>query len=185
MEAAEVKMEGALKIAKCGMVKLPEFKGGWKGLKSLQLVGNPALTSISGIEALPDLAVLEITSEMVDPGGGGRKKVPRVSHDSLKTLFSAPPPAAGLKSVSTLTIEHAALQTISGIESFTNVSSVVLRSLPIGTLDGMETLTLLHKADLSGSKMTNLAALAGLPNLVYLKLSGCEGLEIKPPHTVM
>lgn len=185
IEAPEVNMEDAFKIAKCGMVKLPEFRGGWKGLKSLQLIGNPALTSISGIEALPDLAVLEITSEMVDPGGGGRKKVPRVSHDSLKTLFSGPPPAAGLKSVSTLTIEHAALQTIIGIESFTNVSSVALRSLPIANLDGMETLTVLHKADLSGSKMTNLAALAGLPNLAYLKLSGCDGLEIKPPHTVM
>ena len=175
----------AFKIIRCGISRLPEFVGKWAGLKAIELVGNRALKSLSGIEALQDLQILKVKSVMETPPSGRGKPQPKVTHEALENLFSSAT-TSPIASVSSLTIEHAPLKLLHGLESFPNLTSIVIQSTGIESLEGMESLSLLQKADLTDcSKIKTLAPLVGLGNLAYLKLSGCERIKPKPPHTVM
>jgi Leucine-rich repeat (LRR) protein len=173
------------KIIGCGISRLPDFGGKWEGLKAIDLVGNRALQNLSGIEALRDLEILNVRSVMEKPGFGAIKPYPKVKHDSLVAIFSGDtiPP---MPSVASLIIEDAPLGSLRGLDAFPNLTSIVIRSGSIESLDGIGELILLQKADLTDcGNIRSLAPLAGLGNLVYLKLSGCGRIKPKPPHTVM
>jgi hypothetical protein len=190
MDATEVKMatdsNGApsFRIINCGMTRLPEFTGGWKGLTALDLVGGPSLESLDGINALPDLQTLNVRSLMVR-NWSDRTEIPSVSPNSMKVLFSKNSTVASLNHLSSLVIQHAPLEWLDGLRWFPNLESIVLNSGSITSLDGMEVLSLLKRADLSGCSMRSLAPLAGLSNLVWLKSSGCDRIKPKLPHTVL
>jgi len=190
MDAAQVKMgtdsDGTpqFRIINCGMTRLPEFTGGWKGLTALDMVGGPSLESLDGIDALSDLQTLNVRSLMVK-SWSDRTEHPSVSPHSLKALFSAGAPSLSLNHLSSLVIQHAPLESLEGLRCFPNLQSIVLCSGSITSLDGMEALSLLQRADLSGCSMRSLAPLAGLSNLVWLKSSGCDRIKPKLPHTVL
>gem|GEM_PF-3498229 len=190
IDAAEAKIgvnhEGnpQFRLINCGMTHLPEFTGGWRGLIALDLVGNRSLECLNGIEALSDLQSLFVRSVMVKKWND-RSETRTASHDSLKSLFSTSTPASALNHLSLLVIKDAPLESLVGIGMFPNVASVVLSLDRIQSLDGMETLFQLQRADLSGCSMRSLAPLAGLPNLIWLKSSGCDRIKPKLPHTVM
>jgi hypothetical protein len=173
------------RIICCGISRLPDFAGKWSGLKAIELVGNSALKSLSGIEALPELQILNINSIMENPPSGRGKARAKVTHEALENLFSSAK-TSPMSSVSSVSIEHAPLKSLHGLETFPNLTSVVIQSADIDSLEGMENLSLLQKADLTDcKKIKSLAPLVGLGNLAYLKLSGCERIKPKPPHTVM
>jgi Leucine-rich repeat (LRR) protein len=190
MDAAEVKMDAdsnaqpRFRIINCGMARLPRFTGGWRGLAALDLVGNRFLECLDGIDALPDLQILRVRSVMVK-GWSDRTEHPSVSHNNLKALFSSGSPVTELPLVSSLVISGAPLESLAGIGMFPNVESVTFHLPCLKSLDGMEALSLLKRADLSGCSMRNLAPLAALSNLVWLKSSGCSRIKPKLPHTVM
>jgi hypothetical protein len=91
-----------------------------------------------------------------------------------------------LSSVTSFIIEDAPLDSLRGLEAFPNLTSIVIRSASLKSLEGLERSDLLQKADLTGcSSIRSLAPIAGLGNLVWLKVSGCDRIKPKPPHTVM
>ena len=185
MDVEDYSKNPRFKIIACGIKKFPSFTAGCRGLKSLDLVGNESLENLDGIDALADLQILFVRSVMDNRSYGQRGGYPVASHRSLKQFFSADPRGKSMPLLTRLVVEHAALQSLEGIGMFANVTTVELRSLGIMDLEGMELLSLLQKADLSGCLMRSLAPLAGLSNLTWLKLSGCDCIKPKPPHVLL
>lgn len=173
------------KIIECGIRKFPRFTGGCRGLKAIDLVANRFLENLDGIDALTDLQTLFVRSAKKNGWFGKRGEVPVSGHRSLKQFFSVALAGKSMPFLTRLLVEYADLESLEGIGMFANVTTVELRSLGIMDLEGMELLSLLQKADLSGCSMRSLAPLAGLTNLMWLKSSGCDRIKPKLPHTVL
>jgi hypothetical protein len=157
----------ALFIRKTGLVRPPVFKGAWKGLSIIELVDNPQLEILDGIEVLPDLAEIRI------------RRLP-----SLKRLFSEGTKFS-LPNVTWLRAEDVNLSAPAGFDAFPGLTKLDLFSCSFGGLQGVENMESLTSVDLSRSYLSSLAPLAGLPALQSVRVSGCSGLKPKPPHVLL
>jgi hypothetical protein len=189
---ADVEIGEFIRFAGCGISRMPDFGGKWEGPRSLILEGNKLLQNLSGLEKLQGLKTLYVGSAFIDCRGyvmgkeyWQRKEYPNLHHESLVAIFPGDT-ISPLSSVTSLSIENAPLDSLRGLEAFPNLTSIVIGSASLKSLEGLERSNLLQKADLTGcSSIRSLAPIAGMDNLVWLKLSGCDRIKPKPPHTVM
>ena len=154
-------------MRKTGMVRPPVFKGGWRGLSIIELVDNPRLESLEGIDALTDLSEIRIRQVR-----------------SIKR-FLPEGSAATLSMVTWLRAEGLTLPAGAGFETMPALSKLDLISCSLGSLQGVESLDVLSTVDLSQSSLPSIAPLAGLPVLKSVRVSGCSGLRPKPPHVLL
>jgi hypothetical protein len=154
-------------VRKTGITRPPIFQGSWRGLSVVELVDNPHLESLLGLEVLPDLTEIRI------------RKLP-----AMKGFLPVDSKSA-LPRVTWLRAEHVTLPTPAGFEAFPALTKLDLLSCSLDELTGIEPLECLETADLSSSSIKSIAPLAALPVLKSVKVSGCYALKPKPPHVLL
>ena len=148
------------------------------GTWSLILAGNATLSSIEPLAGLP-LADLDISKTAVDSLAMLRG-VPLRSLDASDTRVSDIAPLSSLP-LEQLNISHTAVTDFSPLASIHSLRALIIKQLTFGDKDlaQLANLNAIHSLALSGTQITRLDILAGLP-LQMLYVADCPIQDFRP-----
>ena len=148
-------------------------------LETLRLTGNP-IQDASSLAALP----ADIEADIVVPGVIADPALATVILDSLGLPASTRIKAVTLQNLKDLDVEVDEIETLTGLERATNLTTLIINGGSIADLTPLQTLTQLTTLAINSGAITDLTPLETLTELTMLAINSGAIIDLTPLQTL-